>query len=137
MRSKTDTLIRSLYYFRNGYGVYLSLPLTIVSFCTTVYYLAIQNIPILKQFFPGFIEFAVALFLIVYPVGVFVGWMHFKKAPFYRVETQIQVESNPYSQTKLAPVMIPLWELFYCWGIKEGLDEKIMADIKRILDASR
>ncbi len=130
-------LLRSFYYFRTGYGIYLSLPLTMISLCTTVYYLAIKNMPILQSLFPGMLEFGVTLILVVYPIGVLAGWFHFKKAPFYRIEQAINVESNPYSQTKLAPVMIPLWELLYDLGKRENLDEKILEDVAKIIKSSR
>lgn len=137
MGKKANLLIRSFYYFRNGYGIYISLPLTLVSFTTTIYYLAIQNIPLLKTIFPGFMEFAAALILTVYPVGSLAGWIHFKKAPFYEMETHIQTESNPYSQDKLAPVMVPLWEFFYEYGTKEGMNPVTLEKMRKILDNSR
>jgi len=126
-------LVRSFYYFRTGYSIYLSLPLQMISLCTTVYYLAIQNIPTLKTFFPGFMEFALALVVVVYPVGSVAGWFHFKKMPFYRIEQTINVESNPYSQTKLTPVMIPMWKTLMALAEKEGLD---VQEMRKILETS-
>lgn len=115
-------LVRSFYYFRTGYGIYLSMPIGMISLCTTVYYLAIQNVPTLKSIFPGVLEFGAALVLIVYPSGVVTGWLHLKIMPFYRVEQQIQVEANPYSNRVLTPVMVPMWKLLIEIGRKEGLD---------------
>lgn len=115
-------LVRSFYYFRTGYGIYLSLPIAMISLCTTVYYLAIQNIPVLKSIFPGILEFGLALIIMVYPSGVVTGWLHLKVMPFYRVEQQIQVESNPYSQRVLTPVMVPMWKVLIELGKKEGID---------------
>ena len=126
-----DLVIRSLYYFRNGYGIYLSLPLTLVSFTTTVYYLAIQNVPFLKGIFPSFVLFGVVLTLFIYPAGVLIGWIHFKKMRFYRIEQEIQVESNPYSQDRLAPVMIPMWKMMVELGKREGIDVSEMEKILR------
>ena len=127
-------LLRSFYYFRTGYSIYLSLPLAMISLTTTVYYLAIKNMPFLQSLFPGMMEFGVTLILLVYPAGVLAGWIHFKRAPFYRVEQDINVESNPYSQNKLAPVTVPLYKLLMDWGKKEGLD---VTEIEKILNASR
>lgn len=135
-----DFLLRSFYYFRTGYSIYLSLPLTLVSLCTTVYYLAIQNIPAIKAMVPGFIEFAVLLVVVVYPLGALAGWFHFKALPFYRIEQQVNVESNPYSQDKLAPVMLPMWKMMIELGKKEGIDvsamEKIMVKSSKPTPAS-
>ena len=126
-------LLRSFYYFRTGYSIYLSLPLTMISLCTTVYYLAIQNIPILKSVFPGVLEFGLALVVVVYPSGALAGWFHFKKMPFYRIEQTINVESNPYSQTKLTPVMIPMWKTLMELARKEGLN---VSEMQKILETS-
>lgn len=126
-------LLRSFYYFRTGYSIYLSLPLQMISLCTTVYYLAIQNISGLKTFFPGFIEFALALVIVVYPIGSVAGWFHFKALPFYRIEQTINVESNPYSQTKLTPVMIPMWKTLMALAEKEGLD---VQEMRKILEST-
>lgn len=115
-------LVRSFYYFRTGYGIYLSMPIGMISLCTTVYYLAIQNVPALKSVFPGVLEFGAALVLVVYPSGVVTGWLHLKIMPFYRVEQQIQVEANPYSNRVLTPVMVPMWKILIELGKKEGLD---------------
>lgn len=115
-------LVRSFYYFRTGYGIYLSMPIGMISLCTTVYYLAIQNVPALKSVFPGVLEFGAALVLVVYPSGVVTGWLHLKIMPFYRVEQQIQVEANPYSNRVLTPVMVPMWKILIELGRKEGLD---------------
>lgn len=126
-------LLRSFYYFRTGYSIYLSLPLTMISLCTTVYYLAIQNMPTLKNIFPSLLEFGLALIVVVYPGGALAGWLHFKKMPFYRIEQSINVDSNPYSQTKLAPVMIPMWKTLMGLAVKEGLD---VSEMQKILEAS-
>jgi hypothetical protein len=126
-------LLRSFYYFRTGYAIYLSLPLAMISLTTTVYYLAIKNMPILQTLFPGMLEFGLTLIIIVYPLGVVAGWFHFKKMPFYRIEQTINVESNPYSQTKLTPVMIPMWTTLMALAKKEGLD---VSEMQKILDST-
>lgn len=128
-----NRILRSFYYFRTGYSIYLSMPFQMVNLCTTVYYLAIQNVPALKTFFPGFLEFALALIVIVYPAGATTGWLHFKALPFYRVEQAINVESNPYSQTKLTPVMVPMWKTLIAIAEKEGIDVK---EMRQILESS-
>ena len=117
----TDFVIRTFYYFRTGYSIYLSLPLTLISLSTTVYYLAIQNIPILQGIFQNIIVFGVFLTLIVYPCGAVVGWVHFKRAPFYRVEQDVNVESNPYSNTKVTPVSLPQLRLFAVMARERGM----------------
>ncbi len=128
-----NRILRSFYYFRTGYSIYLSLPLTLINLCTTIYYLAIQNIPAVKQFFPGFIEFGLALVVLVYPAGALAGYIHFKRAPFYKLEQAINVESNPYSQDHLTPVMIPMWRAIIALAERENID---VEEMRRILEKS-
>lgn len=123
-----NRLLRSLSYFRSGFSNYINYPFTLISFGTTFYYLAIQNMPQLKTVFPGFLEFMIATTLIVYPLGHLLGWLHYKKLLF-PVEQDINVESNPYSQYKLTPVMIPMWKAIIAIAEKEGLDVKEMHQI--------
>jgi len=130
------TLVRSFYYFRVGYGTYLSLPLTIISFCTTIYYLAIQNIPALKALFPGFLEFAVTLVALVYPVSAAIGWFHFKGGPIFKAEQDIIAESNPYSIDKLTPITIPLWKYFIALGREAKIDKEIVDELEAIIKKS-
>lgn len=107
-----DLIGRFFYYFRIAYATYLGLLLGVISFLTTTYYLAIQNIPFLKGVFPGFIEFSIVTFFIVTPFGIGLGWWHLKHSPFYRSEQEIGVEANPYLNKKLSPVTIPSNILF-------------------------
>ena len=101
--------LRIFFYFRTGYATYLSYPVALLSYATAIYYLAVTNIPILKQWFPQF-----HIFLIFASIGVFfsggvIGWMHFKKilVSLYKAELDVQVESNPYSMEYLTPVTLP------------------------------
>ena len=89
-------LFRAWYYFRIGYGVYLTFVLGFVSTIVTVYYLAINNIPLLKIVFPSFWIFSVLAIAIGVPLAVFSGYFHFKRTRAYSSEVDIATESNPY-----------------------------------------
>jgi len=95
-------ITRSWYYFRTGYGTYLVFLLGFVSTLVTVYYLAINNIPMLKAYFPSFTTFAILAMLIGVPFSVIIGWVHTKRSSLYSAEVDIAVEANPYNY-KLAP----------------------------------
>jgi hypothetical protein len=100
MRQKLIT--RFWYYFRIGYGTYLTFVLGYVSTLITVYYLAIKNLPYLLDLFPHFETFALLGTIIGAPMSVAIGWLHLKRSHAYSSEADITVESNPYSW-KLTP----------------------------------
>lgn len=125
-----EKVFRSLSYFRAGFSNYINYPFTLISFGTTFYYLALNNMPQLKSIFPGFLEFMIVTTLIVYPLGHITGFLHYKKLLF-PVEQAINVESNPYSQYKLTPVMVPMWKTIIALAEKEGLDAE---EMRRILE---
>jgi hypothetical protein len=89
-------MFRAWYYFRIGYGTYLTFLLGFVSTIVTVYYLAINNIPILKSVFSSFLWFFVLAVAIGVPLAVFSGFLHFKRTRAYASEQDISVEANPW-----------------------------------------
>jgi len=93
---------RAWYYFRLGYGTYLSFLLGFASTLVTVYYLAIRNMPFLLSLFPNFFPFAVLSTLVGVPLAVAVGWAHLKRSRIFSSEVDIAVEANPY-YFKIAP----------------------------------
>jgi len=95
-------MFRSWYYFRLGYNTYLMFPIGYGSTLVTIYYLAIQNIPSLKDVFSKFVLFGVVATVAVVPLSVAIGWFHFKRSQAYQAEIQISYESHPYLY-KLAP----------------------------------
>lgn len=99
-------LSRSWYYFRVGYGTYLTFLLGYLSTLITVYYLAIKNIPSLLDIFPKFLPFALLATIIGGPLSVAIGWVHLKRSRLFSSEADIGVEANPYNY-KLAPGYVP------------------------------
>ena len=60
------------------------------------YYLAIDNIPSLKDIFPTFFSYLIITSLIGIPLLVAIGYIHYKKSHAYSSEADITIESNPY-----------------------------------------
>jgi hypothetical protein len=89
-------LFRTWYYFRIGYGTYLTFLLGFVTTIVTVYYLAINNIPILKSLFSSFLYFFVFAITIGVPLAVFSGYLHFMRTRAFSAEQDISVEANPW-----------------------------------------
>lgn len=92
----TRLLFRSWYYFRIGYGTYLTFLLGFATTIVTVYYLAINNIPALKSVFTSFWLFTILSVAVGVPLSVLGGWLHYKRSQAYSSEVDIAVEANPY-----------------------------------------
>ena len=115
LSDKLRFVTRTWYYFRMGYGTYLTFLLGYVSTLITVYYLAIKSIPSLLDLFPRFVPFAMLATIIGVPLSVGIGWVHLKRSSAYTSEQDIATESNPYNY-KLPPgfsreVSAPAWIL--------------------------
>lgn len=116
MALKLEELVfRSWYYFRNGYSMYLSFPVTFFTFVSTTYYLAVKNMPFLQEVFTHFYVFVVVAMILLFPLGVFIGWLHMKKTLAYPTQMAINVESNPYNYKimpgKESEITWPMWHL--------------------------
>lgn len=113
-------LKRALFYIITGYGL-ASLPFVFLGYASSIYYLAIGNIPFLHDLFPNFhIFLSVAAITLPILCGL-VGYSYMKVFWFFKESQEITTESNPYSNIKIAPVTIPYWiaaiELFKQHGI--------------------
>lgn len=89
-------LPRIWYYFRIGYGTYLTFLMGIVSTLTVVYYLLIKSVPILQDLFGSFTRFAVIAVVAGVPLSAFIGWLHIKGTSAMASEQDIMTEANPY-----------------------------------------
>lgn len=83
--------------FRVGYGTYLTYPFALIGTLVSIYYLMIENVPMLKMVFPSFTRFTIAAVLVGLPLGIGVGYMHYKRSRAYASEQDISVEANPWN----------------------------------------
>ena len=63
---------------------------------TVTYFLAIKNAPFLEEIFPTFQIYAIVLILIGAPTLMLAGFIHYKRMPAFKSETEVTVESNPF-----------------------------------------
>jgi len=89
-------LFRAWYYFRIGYGTYLTFLVGFLTTIVTVYYLAINNISFLKVIFPSFFLFGIIALVVWVPLAIFMGLFHFKRSQAFVSEADIGVEANPW-----------------------------------------
>jgi len=98
---KKNLAYRAWFYFRNGWGQYFALIFAATNTLVVTYYLAIDNLPVLKEIFPSFISYALTLALIGVPILIGVGYWHYKKSPAFRTEADVIFETNPYLKRML------------------------------------
>jgi len=76
--------------------MYFAFIFAAINTLVVTYYLAIDKIPFLLDFFPTFSHYVAAAVLIGIPFLIIIGYVHFKRSPAYRSEATIGFEVNPY-----------------------------------------
>jgi amino acid permease len=79
-----------------GWSTYFAFILAAINTLTVTYFLAIDNYPALKTFFPSFEIYVFIIITIGVPLLIFIGYSHYKKTKAFRSEMDILVESNPF-----------------------------------------
>jgi len=93
---RKDIGFRSWYYLRIGWSTYFAFIFAAINTLTVTYYLAIENYSILKEVFPSFELYVLAIAIIGIPILTFTGYAHYKKTKAFRSEADVWIESNPY-----------------------------------------
>lgn len=94
---KQNIGFRGWFYFRQGWTTYFAFIFAAVNTMVVTYYLAIENIPILKTVFPTFYVYLAVAASLGIPLLIFVGYAHQKKTASYKAEADIFYESNPHA----------------------------------------
>src|SRR5215467_9434990 len=128
-------LFRAWFYFRTGYGTYISLPVGIASNLVVLYALAIVGNKYLHPIFPSLTFFAVISIIVFFPVGAILGLYHMKRTPAFAADASVQTESNPYVY-KIIPgkeqeVLYPLLALIGRGLVKVLDNQKAMSSDER------
>ena len=101
MAEPKSPFFRAWFYFRNGWSLYFAFIFAAINTLVVTYYLAIDKIPFLLDFFPSFGHYVAVTVLLGVPILVIIGFVHFKRSPAYRSETTIGIEVNPYMRRTL------------------------------------
>jgi hypothetical protein len=96
MAEPKSPFFRAWYYFRNGWSTYFAFIFAAINTLVVTYYLAIDKIPFLLDFFPSFGHYVALAVFIGIPFLIIIGYVHFKRSPAYRSEATIGFEVNPY-----------------------------------------
>ena len=94
---KQNIGFRGWFYFRQGWTTYFAFIFAAINTMVVTYYLAIENIPVLKTVFPTFYIYLAIVALFGVPLLILVGYAHQKKTASYRAEADIYYESNPHA----------------------------------------
>ena len=101
MPEPKSPFFRAWFYFRNGWSLYFAFIFAAINTLVVTYYLAIDKIPFLLDFFPSFGHYVAVAVFIGIPFLIIIGYVHFKRSPAYRSEATIGFEVNPYMRRNL------------------------------------
>ena len=101
MAEPKSPFFRAWYYFRNGWSTYFAFIFAAINTLVVTYYLAIDKIPFLLDFFPSFGHYVAVTVCLGIPILVLIGFIHFKRSPAYRSESTINIEVNPFVRRSL------------------------------------
>ena len=101
MAEPKSPFFRAWFYFRNGWSLYFAFIFAAINTLVVTYYLAIDKIPFLLDFFPSFGHYVAVAILIGIPFLIIIGYVHFKRSPAFRSEATIAFETNPYARRYL------------------------------------
>ena len=135
---KTNLGFRSWYYFRIGYSTYFVFILAAINTLTVTYFLAIDNYPSLKEFFPSFEQYVMIIVCVGIPLLILVGYAHYKKTLAYKSEADVLIESNPYGRRDLVNSEISLQldlkliSLILKMSNGEKIDKNEIAEVEKL-----
>ena len=131
---------RAWFYFRQGWSTYFAFIFAAINTLTVTYYLAIENLPFIKDFFPSFTTYVFTIAIIGIPLLTLIGYLHYRRSRAYASEAEISVEQNPYwyklppgySKDVQWPLYLKFTEILIKLSNNEKLSEKDLNEIKSI-----
>jgi len=138
MRKKAG--YRSWFYFRQGWTTYFAFIFAAVNTLTVTYYLAIENMPFVKDIFPSFTTYVILLVSVGIPLLTFIGYVHYRRTAAYASEAEISVEQNPYwykappgfSKEVQWPLFLKFSEILVKISDNEKLSNEDLDDVKEL-----
>lgn len=85
---------RAWFYFRTGWASYFAFIMAAANTLVVTYYLAIENLPFLKDIFPTFTHYIIIGLLVGVPILIITGYIHFKRSKAFGAEADINIEAN-------------------------------------------
>lgn len=127
---KKTLAFRSWFYFRMGWSTYFAFIFAAINTLVVTYYLAIEQLPVLKEIFPTFAYYVITLVTIGVPFLILIGYVHYKKSGAFKAEADISMESNPHFYRILTntEILFPLYLKTSELLIKLSNNEKLSED---------
>lgn len=132
---------RLLLYFRTGYATYLMVLIGAVNVLTSTYFLAVDEIPFIKEIFPTFDLYVLTAVLIAIPIISVTGYVHFKRIGAHSASTALYMQNNVYNY-KFYPgfnleVFAPSYRAILRLSLKRANSEKFTDDDIQNIDMLR
>jgi len=137
---KNSIGFRSWYYFRTGYSTYFAFILAAINTLTVTYFLAIDNYPGLKSFFPSFEQYVIIIVFVGVPLLITIGYLHFKRTKAFKSEVDVLIESNPYQRRNTVngeinlKLNLKLITMLIKLSKNESLNENDISEIEKLLN---
>ena len=120
---------RTLFYFRTGYATYMVMLLGAVNVLTSTYFLAIEEIPFIKEVFPTFEAYVITSALAAIPVVTVVGYAHYKRIGAHSaavaVSTQNDIFNYKFQPGFMREVFGPAYKMILRSILKRSISEKL------------
>lgn len=94
-RVNRSFLYRAWRYYRDGFAIYVSKPLSIVNFLTITFYLLVERVSWLQVLLPHFYIYSIVALITLIPTSILFGWWHMRKSKVFGTEAILVASSNP------------------------------------------
>lgn len=125
---------RALYYIKQGYSL-VSLPFVFLGYAKSIDYLAIENTRFFHNIFRRFSLFPIVGGLTLPILCGLLGYVYIKCFWLFRVESDIQMDSNLYTSVRFTNVIMPAFKNFRETARNQGLID-IVEQLDQIIKRS-
>jgi len=137
---KENLGFRAWFYFRQGWSTYFAFLFAAINTMVVTYYLAIENISVLRDVFPTFWSYLILVSAIGVPILILAGYIHYKKVPAYGSEADVVQESQPYNYKSPPgryievqyPLFLAITQMMIKWSKNEKLSEDEIEEVKQL-----
>lgn len=129
---------RAWYYFRQGWSIYFAFAFAAINTMVTTYYLAIKDVPFLKEVFPSFVYYVLIITSIGIPILIATGYYHVKRSKAFTTEADVGFEANPHMRRILLNTEeilnqhIKITDMMIKISAQEKLTEEELKEIKKM-----
>lgn len=132
---------RTLFYFRTGYATYLVLLLGAINVLTSTYFLAVEQIPLIKEIFPTFESYVLTAVAVAIPAVTATGYIHFKRVGAHSAGMSVATQHHIFNY-RMPPgftieVFGPAYKAILKAALKRTSSEKLTEEEIREIDEIR